>query len=90
MRAEGEVRSDYSLSSAVRQSTSESFDSGQQRTYTTSGELVKCPISIRYPRRFEQAVVAEEQGKAPFLNEWDSSRRTKEEFQNEEIREHSL
>lgn len=87
MRAEGEVRSDYSLSSAVRQSTSESLDSGQQRTYTTSGELVKGPISIR---RFEQAVVAEEQGKAPFLNEWDSSRRTKEEFQNEEIREHSL
>ena len=52
------------LSVGVRQSTSGSFNSGQHRMDMTSRELMKRPVSIRYPSSLEQAVVPEEQGKA--------------------------
>lgn len=38
----------------------------------------------------EQALVPGEKEEVPFLKVWDSSRRTKGEFQNEKLREQTL
>lgn len=88
---EGEVRSDHRLSVGVGPSASGSFNSGQHSVDTACGSwrLANGPVSSRNPSRFGTDSSPRRTSEGPTPKRTDSSGRTKEEFQKEELREHS-